>query len=70
MGKNEKIFKPILFNKNYVKIQKFDENNQFDEFSNLIIDKGYNTVIYYGMNLEDNSPIAIKETLVTKDYLE
>ena len=59
-----------MFNKNYVKIQKFDENYQFDEFSNLIIDKGYNTVIYSGMNLEDNSPIAIKETLVTKDYLE
>ncbi|KAM3146094.1 hypothetical protein pb186bvf_001751 [Paramecium bursaria] len=70
LGKNEKIFKPDLFNKNYVKIQKFDENYQFDEFSNLIIDKGYNTVIYSGMNLEDNSPIAIKETLVTKDYLE
>ena len=70
MGKNEKIFKPDLFNKYYVKIQKFDENYQFDEFSNLIIDKGYNTVIYSGMNLEDNSPIAIKETLVTKDYLE
>ena len=59
-----------MFNRNYVKVHRLDKNYQIDEYSNLIIDKGYNTVIYSGLNLEDESAIAIKETLVIKDYLE
>ncbi|KAM3146110.1 hypothetical protein pb186bvf_001767 [Paramecium bursaria] len=56
------------FQVNMIKIfrliqQKFDD-------SDLLIDKGYNTYIYSGLKLDDETPIAIKLTQINNDYFE
>ncbi|KAM3146100.1 hypothetical protein pb186bvf_001757 [Paramecium bursaria] len=70
LGQNEKIFQSQIFNRNYIIFQQLDNQKQFEDFSNLIIDKGENTVVYSGVDLLEISHIAIKQTLVINDFLE